>query len=80
VQDLKFCKGLKQTLISQDLDFQKSKCRLKGRLHDLAKMGEAHTVGHHIPIFWSIILKKYTRVLLMITLLGKHHFSIEKRS
>ena len=31
LQDLKFFYGLKQTLISQDLDFQKSRCRLKGR-------------------------------------------------
>ena len=33
VQDLKFFQGLKQTLISQDLDFQKSRFRLKGRLY-----------------------------------------------
>ena len=32
LQDLKFFQGLKQTLISQDLDFQKSMCRLKGRV------------------------------------------------
>ena len=32
VQDLKFFQGLKQTLNFQDLDFQKSRCRLKGRL------------------------------------------------
>ena len=30
LQDLKFFSGLKQTLISQDLDFQKSRCRLNG--------------------------------------------------
>ena len=29
-QDLKFFQGLNKTLISQDLDFQKSRCRLKG--------------------------------------------------
>ena len=32
VQDLKFFESLKKTLISQDLDFQKSRCRLKGRV------------------------------------------------
>ena len=32
LQDLKFFLGLKQTFISQDFDFQKSRCRLKGRL------------------------------------------------
>ena len=32
LQDLKFFFGLKQTLISEDLDFQKSRCRLKGRM------------------------------------------------
>ena len=35
LQNLKFFQGLKQTMISQDLDFQKSGCRLKGR-HDVA--------------------------------------------
>ena len=35
-QDLKFFYGLKQTLISQDLDFQKSRSRLKGRVKDCA--------------------------------------------
>ena len=32
LQDLKFFYGLKQTLIFQDLDFLKSRCRLKGHL------------------------------------------------
>ena len=32
--DLNFFWGLKQTLISQDLDFQKSSCRLKGRMYE----------------------------------------------
>jgi hypothetical protein len=31
MQDLKIFYGLKQTLISQDLDFQKSRCRFKDR-------------------------------------------------
>ena len=33
VQNLKFFKGLKQTLIPQGLDFQKLRCRLKGRIY-----------------------------------------------
>ena len=32
VQELKFFWGLKETLIYQDLDFQKLRCRLNGRL------------------------------------------------
>ena len=32
MRGLKFFYGLKQTFTSQDLDFQKSRCRLKGRL------------------------------------------------
>ena len=38
VQDLKFFQGLKQTVISQDIDFQKSRCRLKGRLNNLLQI------------------------------------------
>ena len=34
LQDLKFFFGLKHKLIFQDLDFQKLKCRLKGRFSD----------------------------------------------
>ena len=32
LEDLKFSKGLKQALVSQNLDFLKSGCRLKGRV------------------------------------------------
>ena len=38
LQDLKFFQGLKLTVIFQDLDFQKSRCRLKGRLRQMIQI------------------------------------------
>ena len=40
VQDLR---GLKQILISQDLDFQKSRCRLKGQV---SRWAEEFAISH----------------------------------
>ena len=43
IQALQDLKGLKQTLIFQDLDFQKSRCRLNGRVFKSLITGLMHT-------------------------------------
>jgi hypothetical protein len=52
---------LKQTLISQDLDFQKSRCRLKGRLTALC-----------FEIAYSLLRKIVEREFQILTLMNFH--------
>ena len=72
MQNLKFFLGLKQTLIFQDLDFQKSKCRLKGWVLIVSKtwilqMGFCHEN-------WLNFAVEFCRIFSSI-----HFLSLEKK-
>ena len=59
---------MKQTLISQDLDFQKSRCRLKGRLtlfvndFNLVKHGQALEQSHLVICIYTLYIYRVSHI------------------
>ena len=68
---------MKQTLISQDLDFQKSRCRLKGRVYEEGlfpmKMQQRTEKKKHYFLFFSKINNEKRNCFMKINLLAFGH-------
>ena len=54
LQDLTFFCGLKQTFLSQHLDFQKLRCILKGQVELVERIKLSTYLIHHVTILWIL--------------------------